>query len=270
MVPVISSAGAKSQAPRHNWAAAAAGEASHVVVDGSIDAAIDTAKGSMAGPVEDYVDQAANGSLIAAASALVAGGGPEDAAGAVLAGMPKAAHMGRQSFAAVLGRGLANAGQLILDPGALRRLDRVKVVVIDGAALRGDHRAVLHARGDVPGWDADRVYEVADALLHGEEPPEPDPDELPANSARLRWLPLRGRRPRPRRASNTPTWWSTAKRSATSKSAGRSTPSRFRCCRSRTGPEPGWCCATWPAPRIWPPASRASHPQRHAAAQAGA
>ena len=41
--------------------------------------------------------------------------------------------MGRQSFAAVLGRGLADDGQMILDPGALRRLDRVKVVVIDGS-----------------------------------------------------------------------------------------------------------------------------------------
>jgi len=192
VVPIISSAGASSVVPRHNWAAAAAGEASHVVVDGAIDAAIDTEKGSMAGPVEDYVNQAANGSLIAAASALVAGGGPEDAAGAVLAGIPKAAHMGRQSFAAVLGRGLADDGQLILDPGALRRLDRVKVVVIDGAALRGDHRAVLHSRGDIPGWDDDRVYEVADALLHSEEPPEPDPDELPANTARLRWLRAQG------------------------------------------------------------------------------
>ena len=192
VVPIISSAGASAQAPRHNWAAAAAGEASHVVVDGAIDAAIDTAKGSMAGPIEDYIDQAANGSLIAAASALVAGGGPEDAAGAVLAGIPKAAHMGLQSFAAVLGRRLADDGQLILDPGALRRLDRVKVIVIDGAALRGDHRAVLQSRGDVPGWDDDRVYEVADALLHGEEAPEPDPDELPATGARLHWVRSQG------------------------------------------------------------------------------
>ncbi len=192
VVPVISSAGAKSQAPRHSWAGAAAGEASHVVVSGAIDVAIDTAKGSMAGPVESYVDSAANGSLIAAASALVAGGGTEDAAGAILAGVPRAAHMGRQAFAAVLGRGLANAGQLVLDPGALRRLDRVKVVVIDGAALRGDHRAVLHVRGDAPGWDDDRVYEVADALLHGEEAPEPDPDELPATGAHLRWVPSQG------------------------------------------------------------------------------
>jgi cation-transporting ATPase I len=192
VVPVISSAGATSHAPRHSWAAAAAGEASHVVVGGSIDAAIDTAKGSMAGPVESYVDSAANGALIAAASALVAGGGTEDAAGAIEAAVPRAAHMGRQAFAAVLGRGLANAGQLVLDPGALRRLDRVKVVVIDGAALRGDHRAVLRSHGDAPGWDDDRVYEVADALLHGEEAPEPDPDELPATGARLRWVPVQG------------------------------------------------------------------------------
>lgn len=192
VVPVISSAGPKSQALRHNSAAAAAGEASHVMVGGAVDAAIDTAKGSMAGPVEEYADQAANASLIAAATALLAGGGTEDAAGALLAGVPRAAHMGRQTFAAVLGRGLANAGQLILDPGALRRLDRVKVVVIDGAALRGDHRAVLRAHGDMPGWDDDRVYEVADALLHAEQPPEPDPDELPATGARLRRVPTQG------------------------------------------------------------------------------
>jgi cation-transporting ATPase I len=188
MIPVLSSAGAKSHIPRHNWAAAAAGEASHVVVDGAIDAAIDTAKGSMFGPVETYAEQAANGSLVAAAGALLAGGGAEEASGALLAGVPKGAHLGRQAFAAALGRGLADAGQLVLDPGALRRLDRVQAVVIDGAALRGDDRAVLSARGDAPGWDEDRVYEVADALLHGEQAPDPDPDELPATGARLRWV----------------------------------------------------------------------------------
>lgn len=193
VVPVISSAGAKSHLPRHSWAAAAAGEASHVVVGGAIDAAMDTEKGPMAGPVEAYVESAANGSLIAAASALVAGGGTEDAAAAIEAGVPRAAHMGRQAFASTLGRGLADGGQLVLDPGALLRLDRVKVVVIDGAALRGDHRAVLKSVGEAPGWDDDRVYEVADALLHGEEAPEPDDDdELPATGAHLRWVPVQG------------------------------------------------------------------------------
>jgi cation-transporting ATPase I len=192
VVPVISSAGTGSQPPRHSWAAAAAGEASHVVVDAAIDAAIDTAKGAMAGPVEEYADQAANGSLVAAAGALLAGGRSEEVADAILAAVPKAAHFGRQTFAAVLGRGLANTGQLVPDPGALRRLDRIKVVLVDGAALRGDARAVLRSQGDAAGWDDDRVYEVADALLHGEQAPEPDPDELPATGARLRWLPARG------------------------------------------------------------------------------
>ncbi|ORX06176.1 HAD family hydrolase [Mycolicibacillus trivialis] len=188
VVPIISSAGAGSQTPRHQSAATAVGEASHVVVDGAIDSAIDTAKGSMSGPVESYADQAANASLVAAAGALLAGGGADEAAGAVLAGVPKGAYLGRQAFGAVLGRGLAETGQMVLDPGALRRMDRVKVIVIDGAALRGDARAVLHARGELPGWDEDRVYEVADALLHGEQAPDPDPDELPATGARLRWV----------------------------------------------------------------------------------
>lgn len=191
VVPILSSA-ADEHTPRHNWAAAAAGEASHVVVDGAIDAAIDTGKGSMKGPIEHYVDQAASGSVVAAAGALFAGGGSAEAAEAILAGVPKAAHVGREAFATTLGRGLANAGLLLLDPGALRRLDRVQVVVIDGAALRGDHRAVLRAQGDEPGWDDDRVYEVADALLHGEEAPEPDPDELPAIGARLKWIRSQG------------------------------------------------------------------------------
>ncbi|RER99133.1 hypothetical protein, partial [Mycobacterium tuberculosis] len=70
------------------------------VVGGSVDVAIDAGKGSMAGPIESYVDSAANGALIAAASALVAGGGTEDAAGAIEAAVPRAAHMGRQAFAA--------------------------------------------------------------------------------------------------------------------------------------------------------------------------
>ncbi|OBS00465.1 HAD family hydrolase [Mycobacterium gordonae] len=191
VVPILSSA-ADEHTPRHHWAAAAAGEASHVVVDGAIDCAIDTGKGSIKGPIENYVDQAASGSVIAAAGALFAGGGAAEAAEAILAGVPKAAHVGREAFATTLGRGLANAGLLLLDPGALRRLDRVQVVVIDGAALRGDHRAVLRAQGEEPGWDDDRVYEVADALLHGEEAPEPDPDELPAIGARLKWIRSQG------------------------------------------------------------------------------
>jgi len=45
---------------------------------------------------------------------------------------------------------------------------------------------VLQAHGRVPGWDDDRVFEVADALLHGQRAPKPDADELSAVGARLR------------------------------------------------------------------------------------
>lgn len=139
------------------------------------------------GQIDSYLDQAASGSLVAAAGALLGGGGAEDVAGAVLAGVPKAAQVGREGFASVLGRGLAQRGTMVLNPAALRRLDRVAVVLIDGAALRGDHRMVVRARGAASGWDDDRVYEVADALLHGETAPQPDPDEASATGARLRW-----------------------------------------------------------------------------------
>lgn len=183
IIPVLSAAGTDAQGAQHSWTAAAIGELSHVAVD----AAIDSAKDSAEGLVEAYAAQAANGSLVAAAGTLLAGGGAEEAAGAILAGVPKAAHLGREAFAAVLGRGLARSGELVLDPGALRRLDRIRVLVIDGAALRGDARAVLTAVAVAPGWDDDRVYEIADALLHEETVPDPDPGELPVAGARLRW-----------------------------------------------------------------------------------
>jgi cation-transporting ATPase I len=141
------------------------------------------------GEIESYLQQAASGSLVAAAGAVLAGGDQDDIAGAVLAGVPKAAQLGGEAFATVFGRGVAQAGMLVLDPDVLRRFDRVAVVLVDGAALRGDHRMVLGADGQAPGWDADRVYEVADALLHGETAPDPDPDEAAATGAQLRPIP---------------------------------------------------------------------------------
>ncbi|MDG3010401.1 cation-translocating P-type ATPase [Rhodococcus sp. D2-41] len=187
VVPITSSAIEDLDEPRHSWAAAAAGEISHVVVDAAVDVAVDSAKGASGGVVEEYTEQAASGSLLAAAGALIASGHLHDVADSILAGVPKAAHVGRGMFAAILGRGLARSGQLVLDPGALRRLDRVKVVVIDGAALRGDARAVLRTEASAPGWDDDRVYEVADALLHREPPPAAGPEEPDADRPELHW-----------------------------------------------------------------------------------
>ncbi|MEV3965086.1 HAD-IC family P-type ATPase [Nocardia sp. NPDC050193] len=138
------------------------------------------------GPVEEYAEQAANGSLVAAAGTLLGGGTADDIADTLLAGIPKAAHMGREAYALVLGRGLAKAGSLVLDPGVLRRLDRVRVVVIDGAALRGDTRVVLDVEVSAPGWHRGRIFEIADALLHGEQIPA-SADAIGFDSATLQW-----------------------------------------------------------------------------------
>nr|WP_210746796.1 cation-translocating P-type ATPase [Nocardia speluncae] len=149
-------------------------------------ASADAGTTAAAGPVDEYAEQAANGSLMAAAGTLLGGGTADDIADTLLAGIPKAAHMGRQGYALVLGRGLAKAGSLVLDPGVLRRLDRVRVVVIDGAALRGDTRAVLEVEVSAPGWQRGRVFEIADALLHGERIPA-SASEIGLDSAALRW-----------------------------------------------------------------------------------
>ena len=56
------------------------------------------APGGTGGQIESYLDQAASGSLVAAAGTLLAGGDAEDVAGAVLAGVPNAAQLGREEI----------------------------------------------------------------------------------------------------------------------------------------------------------------------------
>ncbi|MET8796910.1 cation-translocating P-type ATPase [Nocardia sp. NPDC004568] len=169
----------RGPAPAAIFAAAQAGSELH-------SASEETAATAPPGPVDEYAEHAANGSLVAAAGTLLGGGTADDIADTLLAGIPKAAHMGRQAYALVLGRGLAKAGSLVLDPGVLRRLDRVRVVVVDGAALRGDTRAVLGVEVSAPGWQRGRIFELADALLHGERIPA-SADAIGFDSATLRW-----------------------------------------------------------------------------------
>jgi cation-transporting P-type ATPase I len=88
-----------------------------------------------AGPIEAYADRAAVGSLLAAAGVLAATRNAGRAADALLAGIPSAARLSREGFAAALGRDLARRGVIPMDRAALRRLDRVTAVVIDSPAL---------------------------------------------------------------------------------------------------------------------------------------
>ncbi|MCE0763239.1 HAD-IC family P-type ATPase [Pseudonocardia kujensis] len=86
------------------------------------------------GPVEKETDRAAG--LTIGGSLLLGLAGPRPLAGAALAaGVPKAAQVGRQAFAARVGRDLAGRGSLLIDPAALRRLDRVSTIVLDEDVL---------------------------------------------------------------------------------------------------------------------------------------
>jgi cation-transporting P-type ATPase I len=87
------------------------------------------------GPVESYAEQAWPVSLGGFAASMVATDDLERAAASLLDGIPKAARLGRAAFCSQLTRVLAERGILTLDEQVLCRLDRVDVVVVDGALL---------------------------------------------------------------------------------------------------------------------------------------
>jgi len=87
------------------------------------------------GPVETFTDRAAIASLAGAATAGLTTGNPRTAAAVLMAGVPKAAKVGRETFAAHLGRLLADRGVVVTDSRALRRLDTVDTVCIEAELL---------------------------------------------------------------------------------------------------------------------------------------
>src|ERR1035437_9357335 len=95
------------------------------------------------GPVERYADRAAFASLGAFGIALGATRSPRRAAGALVAGLPKAARLGREAFAAHLGRELARRDVIVMDGAVLRRLDRMDTVVLDTATVMTGRTTVV-------------------------------------------------------------------------------------------------------------------------------
>ncbi|QTT77048.1 cation-translocating P-type ATPase [Streptomyces mobaraensis NBRC 13819 = DSM 40847] len=97
------------------------------------------------GPVESCGRRTALTALLGAGGLLAWTRDPERAARTVVSTAPKAAEAGREAFAARLGRDLARAGALPLDPGALRRLDRVTTVLFDAPVLCAPRPRLLSA-----------------------------------------------------------------------------------------------------------------------------
>jgi cation-transporting P-type ATPase I len=109
------------------------------------------------GPVEHYADEAWPASLGGFAASMIATDDLERSAASLLDGIPKAARLGRAAFCSQLARVLAERGILTLDEGVLPLLDRVDVVVVDGALLASVR-------------DADRAAEVRRFLRGLDDP----------------------------------------------------------------------------------------------------
>lgn len=110
------------------------------------------------GPIEKYAESAWMVSLGAFLVSLAASRSAQSATASLLVGLPKSARLGRETFAAHLGETLAKRGSIALDPGALRRLDRVDCVVIP-TPLLGEEGA------DAPLWLETLLGAARDAEL---------------------------------------------------------------------------------------------------------
>ncbi len=140
------------------------------------------------GVLEKYAQRVSLGSLGLGVVAVAVTRNPRALADVVLAAIPRAARLGRDGFAAELGSRLAGRDVLVMDPSALRRLDRIDTVVVDehllehpsagGRALLASIRAAAQdfvlAGGGPDGWE--RLE--PDAVAAGE-------DELGASVRRL-------------------------------------------------------------------------------------
>ncbi|MFP4635816.1 MAG: cation-transporting P-type ATPase, partial [Nitriliruptoraceae bacterium] len=89
----------------------------------------------VADTLERYAERSLEASLAAFASSLVTSGDLGAAMAPLIDAAPKAARLGRDAFAAELARLVGRRGVLVMDRQALRRLDRVDTLVIDGRLL---------------------------------------------------------------------------------------------------------------------------------------
>jgi cation-transporting ATPase I len=94
------------------------------------------------GPVEYVSDTSAALALISCLAVFAATRDSQRALAILLAGVPRAAKVGRDAFAAQLTTDLCKARALVFEPDAMRRLDRVDTVVLDASMLLTGRRVI--------------------------------------------------------------------------------------------------------------------------------
>jgi cation-transporting ATPase I len=121
-----------------------------------------------AGPVEKITGASVTAGPAAFATALGLGRNFQRAQGLLVAGVPRAASVGREAFAAQLGHTLARQGALVVRPRVLRKLDRIDRIVIDASLLRTGRQVVsevvpVNGEGDL-GVFWDQAHALVEAV----------------------------------------------------------------------------------------------------------
>ncbi|GAA4882228.1 HAD-IC family P-type ATPase [Saccharopolyspora cebuensis] len=116
------------------------------------------------GPVERVASTSGGAALGGWAATLAATRDRQRALAVLLAATPRAAKAGREAFAAQLTSTATERGALVLQPDALRRLDRVDTVVFDAAALLTGRRVVERVI-PLADRDAAELFAVAGDLV---------------------------------------------------------------------------------------------------------
>ncbi|GAA4789060.1 hypothetical protein GCM10023200_24610 [Actinomycetospora chlora] len=122
------------------------------------------------GPVERHSEVVGTAAAAGFAATAATTGSLRKGAGVALSTLPKAGRLGREGFATTFGRVLARRGAVVVEPGALRRMDRVDTVVLDAEALTtgvlmlGDLLALPGADGEAAALEelVPRVHELFD------------------------------------------------------------------------------------------------------------
>ena len=104
------------------------------------------------GPIEEYADRAWIVSLGGFAVSFLTTRSVQRAVAALFGGLPRPARLGRDAFAADLGRALAKRQTLVVDPEVLRKLDRIDCLVLQADLVARDRfeirNLVVTSEGD--------------------------------------------------------------------------------------------------------------------------
>ncbi|MBW8765689.1 MAG: cation-translocating P-type ATPase, partial [Geodermatophilales bacterium] len=117
------------------------------------------------GPVESYGARLGPAGLAGAVGLLPLTRRPGRSADLLKAATPKAAFLGRESFAAVADLLMCRRDVLPMDGSAYRRLDRIDAVVLDSDTLCTGPPVVLEACAEADDWDTAAVWTAAAHLL---------------------------------------------------------------------------------------------------------